>query len=68
MRGKCWRRREVGDNSSSSVGGSGWQEEEEMEGQGLPTGRSGNTSLARMRRSANPTLGSGLPCQAGNLL
>lgn len=53
---------------SSSMGGGGWQQEEEMEGQRLPTGRSANSSLARMRHSANPTLGSQLPCQAADLL
>lgn len=58
---------EVGDSSSSSsMGGGGWQQEEEMEGQGLPAGRSGNTSLARMRHCASPALGSRLPCQTGN--
>lgn len=60
---------EAGDSSSSSsMGGGGWQQEEEMEGQRLPTGRSGNSSLARMRHSANPALGLGHPCQTGNLL
>lgn len=60
---------EVGDICSRSMGGGGWQqEEEEMEGQGLPSGRSGDTTLARMRHCASPALGSGFSCQTDNLL
>lgn len=59
MRGRWWWRGEAEDNSSSSLGGSGGQEQEEVAGLGLPYGRLGNVSLARVRCSASSTLDRG---------
>lgn len=66
MRGRWWWRGEAGDNSSSSLGGGGGQKE--VVGLGLPYGRLGNASLARMRCSASPASGSGLLFLTGNSL
>lgn len=68
MRGRWWWRGEAGDNSSSSLGGGGGQEQEGVVGLGLPYGRLGNASLARMRRSASPALASGLSLLTSNSL
>lgn len=60
MRGRWWWRGEAGDNSRSSLGGNGGQEQEEVVGLRLPCGRLASAGRARMTHSAYPAVGSAL--------